>query len=528
MERGGGRGVIRRTAAAVALVAVALVLLGGPAAAHANLESTEPAGEAVLEAGPDEVSLSFSEPVDASLGGIHVVAPFGSRVDDGTTTGSSEGAVISTDVDADSEGTYLVEWSVVSQDGHLLEGSFVFSVGQESAVAAPSHDGRSATRLLAGVARWLAYAGTLLLIGALTVLRLDREGRVQPRLADVAVIGAAGVLVGSATLLVTQVALAADRGLVSALGLAPGAIADNRTAGITAARVALGVSALSLAYLWRRGAKGAAPAVALVAVALAVLPAIAGHPWTTSPTALAVAIDALHIVVTGTWIGGLAALAATSVSAEDGIARVRRFSPVAAVALAGTVATGVVSSFLQTRSVDALIDTTYGRWLLIKVGAVIVVAVVGFVNRRQLHLVEAPAHRRLIAGEVALAALVIAVTAVLVNQPPGRDALVEPIAVSVDDEAGSIEIQIEPARAGANDVHVYFYDDQGVPRPVDAAEMRVSRAGQPGRTVEVTPVTLEHVSAYGASFPSPGQWEITVTSARAGTTATATVEVQIR
>ena len=512
-----------------ALFVGVLVAAASPAAAHANLEATEPAAEVVVDTSPSEVRLTFSEPVNASLGGIHVLAPFGSRVDDGTTTSSDGGAVIATEVDADAEGTYLVEWSVVSEDGHLLEGSFIYSVGQESAVAQASHEGRDVTRLLAGLARWTAYAGTLLLIGALVVRRLDARDTIRPRLATSATAGAAAVLGASALLLVTQVALAADRSLTAAIGLVPDAVVDNRTAGITAARTALALSALCVALLWRRSTSTCVPiALACTAAALATVPAIAGHPWTTSPRGLAVAVDALHVIVTGVWIGGLACLAVTSVSTSDGLARLRRFSPIAAVGLAGTVVTGVVSSFLQTRSVDALTDTTYGNYLIIKVGVVAVVAVIGLVNRRQLHLVDASARQRLIACEVALGAIVVVVTAILVNQPPARDALVRPIAVSDEDDVGSIEIQIEPARAGANDVHVYFYDDEGRPRPVDAAEIRVGRAGQPGRSLEVTPVTLEHVSAYDASFPASGQWEITVTSARSGVTATATVEVQIR
>ncbi len=84
------------------------------------------------------------------------------------------------------------------------------------------------------------------------------------------------------------------------------------------------------------------------------------------------------------WFGGLVFLALalrsgrpSAGSAEiDRGALVRRCSRVATVALVAVVASGTVYAIAQTRSVDALTSTTYGRLLLVKVGVAVLLATV--------------------------------------------------------------------------------------------------------------------------------------------------------
>src|SRR5687767_3871817 len=56
---------VLRPLVGLAVAVLALVALASPAAAHAALESTEPAAGAILEAPPDAVTLHFTEAVQA-------------------------------------------------------------------------------------------------------------------------------------------------------------------------------------------------------------------------------------------------------------------------------------------------------------------------------------------------------------------------------------------------------------------------------------------------------------------------------
>lgn len=530
----------RRWAATAFVVGVAVTGWAAPAAAHATLEATTPAADSVTADPPAAVVLRFSEPVDPGLGGVKVVAPSGERVDRGTTERGEGGREVRAPIDAVSEGSYTVAWSVVSSDGHLLSGSFVFSVGRETAVVAADGDGRALLRAAAAGARWAAFAGTLVLVGPLVFdmvvagpagLELQRRRRIR----RVAAAGAVAAAVAAAGVLVAQVALASGRTVLAAVGLVGDAVTSARFATLGAARVGLAVAALVAAGAWAaRPGRASRAAVLAPAAGLVVVPALAGHAWTTAPRFLAVAVDAVHFAAVGVWVGGLVALLVTAPGSRASSGAARRFSALAAAALAVVVVTGAVSGYLQVRSLDALTGTAYGRLLAVKVTVVAAVVALGWVNRQRLvRLLPARTTLfRVVQAEVALAAIVLAVTAGLVNRPPAREALVRPFAGSVtlagQPADGSVQVQVQPARPGRNDVHLYFLDGRGLPRPVDAVEVAVGREGVPPRRVAVTPVTPDHASAYGVNFPSPGVWQLTVTTVREGQASTVTMEVPIR
>jgi copper transport protein len=160
--------------------------------------------------------------------------------------------------------------------------------------------------------------------------------------------------------------------------------------------------------------------------------------------------------------------------------------------------------------------------------------VLGLLNRRLLigRLTEGGTLFRVVGIEIGVAALVLALTAALVNKPPARDTFVEPFSavVSLVDQpaTGSVQVEVFPARAGANDIHLYFLDDDGLPRAVDAAEIALGRTGVPDRRIEVTQVRADHALSYGAVFPTAGTWTVTVTTARDGEVSTTALEVPIR
>jgi putative copper export protein len=84
------------------------------------------------------------------------------------------------------------------------------------------------------------------------------------------------------------------------------------------------------------------------------------------------------------------------------------------------LASGLISAWLRLQSLSALWGTTYGRTLLLKLAAFVVVAVLGLYNsRRLLPAANDPDFRHRIrrsaALELGFAAIVLALTAVLVS-----------------------------------------------------------------------------------------------------------------
>jgi copper resistance protein C len=111
--------------------------LGGPASAHDEILGTTPVANSTVAAGVIDVSVSFNEPImttpDNAGEVIEVVGPEGSDSQiwsNGCTAVS--GAKVSSQVDLDQAGKYTVNWRSVSNDGHPSEGSFDFTLKNDS------------------------------------------------------------------------------------------------------------------------------------------------------------------------------------------------------------------------------------------------------------------------------------------------------------------------------------------------------------------------------------------------------------
>lgn len=118
--------------ALVRLAVVALVIAGltapfPTASAHALLTASDPAADASLNAGPGRVSATFSEELQPAFASMTVVGP------DGNLWSSSDpevrGAVVGVGVrPLGPSGRYTVNYRVTSADGHVVSGSWSFTV----------------------------------------------------------------------------------------------------------------------------------------------------------------------------------------------------------------------------------------------------------------------------------------------------------------------------------------------------------------------------------------------------------------
>jgi putative copper resistance protein D len=149
--------------------------------------------------------------------------------------------------------------------------------------------------------------------------------------------------------------------------------------------------------------------------------------------------DIVHIVAAAAWVGALVPLAillgAAGRSAEPSALAIaatatRRFSVLGVASVAALLATGIVNTWVLVGSVAALVETSYGLLLLVKVALFLVMVAIAAVNRRVLtpQLVQEAdvalsrgALRRLRRNsliEAAVAAVIIAIVGVLGTMPP--------------------------------------------------------------------------------------------------------------
>jgi methionine-rich copper-binding protein CopC len=105
-----------------------LAALGNAAAqAHAMLDHASPVVGSTVTSAPREVSLTFTQNLEAAFSSVQVTDANGARVDQGKAQIS--GNTMRVGVKSLPQGTYRVRWQALSVDTHKTEGSFTFSVG---------------------------------------------------------------------------------------------------------------------------------------------------------------------------------------------------------------------------------------------------------------------------------------------------------------------------------------------------------------------------------------------------------------
>ncbi|MFJ8431672.1 FixH family protein [Kitasatospora sp. NPDC094019] len=449
---------------------LALLLAGaGPAAAHAALQSTDPAQNAVLPTAPQAVTLTFSEAVSLSSDSVRVLDPAGRAVDSGSPAhadGKDNTARVGLGPGL-ANGTYTVAWRAVSEDSHPIGGAFTFSIGAPSATtvsttALQSAEADGLVAALYGTGRTVAYAAFALLAGAAAfvllcwpagaarrpVQRLLMTGWVALLVSTVAVLMLRGPYergsgVGKAfdlslvratlderigTALAARLLLLAASGvflslLVGQLGLpqartartaGPGATGSG-TAGAGTAGADADPEEAELRELERRAAErpqrearlGLGVAGLVLAVALSATWAGADHASVGIQVWLALPLGMLHLVAMALWLGGLAAML---VGLREGIGAdvADRFSRIAFGAVLVLVGTGVYQSWRGVGSWGALTGTDYGRLLLVKTGCVIAMLGAAWMSRGWLARLRAAPEE---AAEVAPEPVAVTATA---------------------------------------------------------------------------------------------------------------------
>ena len=530
------------------LAIVLTVAIAAPAAAHAELESTEPAQSAVLLTSPRQVVLHFGEPVDVDFGSVRVLAPDGHRVDEGGAHHPrADGRAVAVAVPARlAAGTYVVVWRVISDDSHPVQGGFVFSVG--TAAGAPSRARAVATALaqsagsgsvgvVYGIVRFVLLASVLVLVGmGMALVALGPADGVLRRARRLMWASWTAALLASLFGIAVQgvYAAALPLGRLFSWSLVDDVV-HTRFGAVQLLRcLVLVVAAPVVATLGRphpmRRARLVVPAAAL-GLGLLLTPGLAGHAANTGNGLVGETLDAAHLAAAAVWLGGLVLLGTLVVPGRQaGAARqdlgglARAFAPWALGAVAVVVATGVVQSLRNVGSWYALVNTPYGRLLLAKIGLVALLVLLGATTRRVATggwlraMVPAPVARTgatlALTAELVVMAGVLGVTATLVDAVPARQAAAAPFVQNFDVLGVDVNAVVLPARAGVGNLfHFYVLGPTGRPTAVAQLDASITL-----RSAGIAPIGLPlvvaspgHYQASGVKIPQAGTWDLVVT-----------------
>ncbi len=448
------------------LVALTLAFVAIPsvAQAHAVVASSQPEAGQRLGTAPGVVVLEFTEPLNAKLSRATLIDPSGRRFTGGVTEGSEIRVPLSTNA----PGVYAVQWvSVSTLDGHAVRGSFQFGVGVsptggsvETAQTSPG-----AGDLGLAVLRWIEYLSLLVAVGMLLVRRLAR-GRtelawVRPRL-----VLPLGIAMASGLAVVSWEAFsAAGSASLSYLWsyLTTGLPGVARLTRLGLEGLALFAAVLQAPTLWL-----------WVTAAIAAL-AASGHGAAIHPAWWGITVDGVHLLAAGVWAGGILALAThrppggwRSPAARELLVH---FSPPALTAFTVTVGFGAIQAIQELGTAHALVGSSYGQVLLVKIGLVALMVPASVVAWRL--------RRPQLRYEGTLAVFVVAAAAILAAFPIPPSRLVEEEAarratpsasarpragdITMGSHAGQVLVglTVRPGRPGKNELLLYLLPLEG-------------------------------------------------------------------
>ena len=507
-------------------IAVLVAILGsltawvGVALAHAELVSTSPANQAVLDISPPEIALQFTENVDPIEPGIRVVDADGDDVEIGSVDQTGGGDTMRADIpDALGDGSYVVAWQAVSADSHRIRGAYTFSVGEASATAPGLVDGLfdaesdgQTESLLLGIGRFLSYAGIGVLIGAAVMAAI-----LTPSLLGTRLVGTVLVIAAEVGFVGTIWMIAAQARLISGSFWSVSEVWDTQSGRWWFVRLVAIVLVGALIPLRSRIA-GSKPGLAVaIAVSLVVLAIVAagGHAIAGDQVVLGFTATLVHLAAMSIWLGGLVLLAFGLPSGRFWDTAVR-FSPWGLGAVAALALSGIANGWRQLGSISGLTDSTYGRWLVIKVLIVFMVVGVAMFSRRSIRADDDSRSltvRRSVIVEVAGIALVLMATAGLVNSPPPPSSAQNASASAVVGDRIA-QVELEPAVTGGTEMHVYVTSPGG---GLDRADEITVTAALPSSDlgpldVDVVSGGPNHVIGTDVILPVAGLWTFEVTA----------------
>lgn len=507
MNKGSSRSI---KAALLILVALSVALAAAlafstPAFAHAQLRSGEPPAGTVLDDPPEDVRLTFNEPI-GPLQARWFLPGTSEPVD--VEARASDATLIVTPPDALSEGTHVLSWRVVSADGHPVGGTHVFSIGT---VSEPAEIAEEAAAWPAVLSRGLLTIALAFGVGG-AFWRVT-SGAASPRPARwlaLSTLPAAGLL------LAAQVMDLTGGGIGALTDLANWSNTIMSPYGYAA--ILAGVAGLVawIALLRSR------PYLAAIAWFLAAGSfAVAGHAARAEPVMVMAPLVLAHALAMIFWVGALPVLI-SDLSRPDAVQRLQRFSRLALPLVLVLVGTGIVLTIRQVETTTGLLEKPYGMLLMAKIAVVLGVLLLALRHRFVLTPAMAaspqearPTFVRSIRIEIVAMLVILALTAGFRILPPPR-AIAPPVETAIEAHlhgpTAMADIVMTPGRAGTNQITITPLD--GNFAPMTPLEMTIFFA-RPADGLEPIEIRAERDDdgtwhAGPVHLPPGGVWDVTL------------------
>lgn len=557
---------------------VALLAAGIPSSfAHPLTVSSTPKPFASVSSVPEEIAVTFSEPIELSYSRMSVLAGDGTRVDnnDPHNVGGDTATLAVTLKPDTPDGVYTVTTKVLSAvDGHVVESAFTFGIGTkvDQGSGGPSVGTERILSIPESLSRFPGMVGQVIVVGAafgtLWLWKpLERVpwlgGSISPKKSAIdrnmtllVIIGTALVLASNGAMIAVQ---AYDIG-----GTIQDAISTKFGNIWTIRMIESSILMIIAFFVYRKAVKtGASPtkaemlAILVMGLAVLVTSGLVAHGAATGEFS-GMLLDFFHNAAASIWIGGLVLMGFVAIpkllSLSDERAKsaaisilVPRFSTVVVTLLGISVMTGPLLLFIIESNLSVTLASTYGSVLITKLalaGVMVAMgaysqfviqkrAVVAMSNGSSVQHTGLGRYSKLLKAEAGVGFALLLMVSLMANsatpssQFPQAQGDESQAAFAAGNGAasytqtlyagnGRIGLAVDPFVVGQNMFTLSFFDKDGnVASDVESATIKLTQVERGVGPIEIdTERKADGVFATNAAFSLPGKWSIEIEGVR--------------
>ncbi|MDP4087284.1 MAG: copper resistance protein CopC [Bacillota bacterium] len=527
----------KRTSLSILILVFCLMLFSFPSfiSAHAYIVKSSPNSNETLKQSPAKASIQFDETIQAVNNSIQVYDTNGNRVDQKNgRIDPKNSSILECGLNRSlPNGTYRIQWKVVSSDGHPVQGVIPFQIGpgktQNEPLTIQKTKGYT-PHLDLIVIRWIQYFSNAIYVGMLFFFlfvipnELVYNPFVKKTISNLIRISFLLLLLSilfSLPLMAT-IELTTSWSSVFNIQTLKEMITNTAFGSIWVIQV-YGLILLAIfTYLIhaKRFSKNLIVWISfIIGIALLLTKAFTSHAASSTNRALMISLDFLHLVSASIWIGSLVALAVfiplsrKMDTKNQYMDMIRRFSKWGIMIILVLSATGIFESFSYIPNLRSLVFTDYGRVLTgkaILLCIMVIFAAMNFFKGRRNNEKNLSSS---LWGELITGMIVLILSVLLTNLPTAMSSP-GPVNIIKSVEHGrSISLHVTPNTIGENTFEVYLKDKNGkalsniqqVTLTFKSLEMDMGED-----TITLSEVKEGYYLAKGMDFNMSGHWNVHV------------------
>lgn len=441
--------------------------------AHAYLKQSNPSVNTKLETSPKNISLVFSEPIQSAFHHIEVFGEDGNaELHESFIPDEDETKLIAKLKQDLRKGVYTIKWRVISSDGHPIEGTIPFIIGEETVTKAAADDHSSVyfpglDKILIQGMQYLSF--TLLSGFLFFYLWLFPRKKASYSSRFSGIIWTAYTLLALSILLSLPLQTTTDAAVgwnsVFKLSLLKETVFHTTFGTIWMIEMGLLVILFSSLLLTKKAIPAAYGSFLLI-VALMLCKASIGHTAAVNNQVLAVIMDFFHLLGMALWLGNLLALVlllpGESKKEKDNLIywqTIQRFSTFAIVFVLMLLVTGIYASVQHVSSIQSLVNTPYGKVLIGKILLMLIMMGMGTYHFFRGKFKEKKLGPSVLI-EFSLGLIIIILAALLTNLPTANSHKLDNSQV-ITIENYQMSLELTPSQTGVNEMMVHVSDKNG-------------------------------------------------------------------